>query len=294
MKNLRKIVSMLMIAALICLCLIGCQKSAETSGDSSASSSDEVTIEGIKKEGVLHVVTEVAFEPFEYYDTDGTTVIGYGKDILDYIVADLGVTLDQQDLPWQGCLPALEANKCDLLATSVTCTKERSEKYSLTLPIADSTVVLIKRADDDSIKTIDDMEGKIVGCQNGSGQCEALEKYNEKVKAAGKTGYGEEKLYTSFPEAYLELKNGVIDLVAQSVSNANVLVKNNPGVYEIVGEIGDKTYFTWALRKDETELTDFINDEIRKMKENGKLAELQEKWFGVATDLPEEGYVPES
>lgn len=51
------------------------------------------------------------------------------------------------------------------------------------------------------------------------------------------------------PEAYLELKNGVIDLVAQSVSNANVLVKNNPGVYEIVGEIGRQNIFHMGFKK---------------------------------------------
>ena len=40
----------------------------------------------------------------------------------------------------------------------------------------------------------------------------------------------------------MELKNGRIDLVAQSVAIANILIKNNPDDYEIVGEVGEKSY----------------------------------------------------
>lgn len=282
----KRIVALLAASAIFMTALAGCGNSSSTSGSR--------TIDDIKKSGKLSVVTEVAFEPFEYYDTDGTTVIGFGKDLLDYMVADLGVELKQEDLPFQGVLPALEANKCDLVATSTTCTKERADKYSMSIPIADSTVVLIKRYGDESITSVDDMEGRKVGSQTGSGQDAGLEYFNEKMKAEGKQGYSEKKLYVSFPEAYLELQNGNIDFVAQSVSNANVLVKNNPGVYEIVGEVGPKTYFSWVSRKDDPEISDFINSEIKKMKADGTFAELQEKWFGVATDLPEDNYIPEN
>lgn len=293
-RNFRRFTCIALALLLTAFAFAGCSAGGNDAvATDSPSSGDQVTIEGIKQKGELHVVTEVAFEPFEYYDTDGTTVIGYGKDILDYICEDLGVKLVQDDLPWQGCLPALEAKKCDFLATSVGYTKERAEKYNLTIPIAESTVVLIKRAGDDSIKDVNDMQGKIVGSQNGCSQWEALEAFNDKLKAEGGTGYAEEKLYTAFSEAYLELKNGVIDCVAQSVTNANVLIKNNPGVYEIVGEIGAKNYFSWACRKEDKELVEYLNSIIKEMKENGKLDELQEKWLGAASELPDE-FVPES
>ena len=52
----------------------------------------ETTFEKIKRTGKVTVGTEAAFPPFEFVE-DGK-IVGYGKDILDYIIADLGVELD--------------------------------------------------------------------------------------------------------------------------------------------------------------------------------------------------------
>ena len=65
--------------------------------------SADTTFDKIKKTGQVTVGTEAAFPPFEFVQ-DGK-IVGYGKDILDIIIADLGVELNQLDLPWQGILP---------------------------------------------------------------------------------------------------------------------------------------------------------------------------------------------
>ena len=74
--------------------------------------SAETTLEKIKRTGAVTVGTEAAFPPFEYIE-DGK-IVGYGKDILDYIIADLKVELNQLDLPWQGILPGVLAGKFDV------------------------------------------------------------------------------------------------------------------------------------------------------------------------------------
>ena len=73
----------------------------------------------------------------------------------------------------------------------------------------------------------------------------------------------------------------------------------NPDDYEIVSDasgnaemVGTDTWVSWAVRKEDTELSDYINSEIHKFKEDGTMAELQEKWFGEAVDLPESDYIP--
>ena len=59
------------------------------------------------------------------------------QDILDTIVADLGVELNQLDLPWQGILPGVLAGKFDFVATNVTIKPDRAKKYAFTVPIAE-------------------------------------------------------------------------------------------------------------------------------------------------------------
>ena len=117
------------------------------------SASAETTLEKIKRTGKTTVGTEAAFPPFEFIK-DGK-IVGYGKDILDYIIADLGVELNQLDLPWQGILPGVLAGKFDFVATSVSIRPERVVKYAYTVPIAEGTTWTMKRAGDDSMKSID-------------------------------------------------------------------------------------------------------------------------------------------
>ena len=81
----------------------------------------------IKARGAIRVATEAAFEPFEFVENG--KIVGYNKDVLDYVVAKLGVRLKQVNLPFQGILPGLLAHTFDLVATSVSVTPERARRY---------------------------------------------------------------------------------------------------------------------------------------------------------------------
>lgn len=244
------------------------------------------TFDKIKKDGKVTIATEAAYAPFEYMENG--KIVGYGSDILEIMVKDMGVKMEQMDLPFQGILPGLDAKKYDIVATSIIATPERAKKYGLTNPIAEGTAAIIKRKGDTTIKTVEDVSGKKCGSQLNSGSGKSLKEFAEKIKANGKPAVSELKEYTSFPEATLELKNGRIDAVCQSLPALQVLMKNQPGVFELVGVIGDKRYISWAVRKEDKELLKFLNDEIAKMKKDGSLSKMQVKWFGKAfNDLPD-------
>ena len=185
--------------------------------------SGELTLEAIKEKGKLVVATEAAYEPFEYLD--GDKIIGYDADIFQKICDDLGVELDYQDMPFQGILAGLEAKKYDVAGACLGITAERAEKYSMTYPIQEGTTVLIKRKSDDSIQSVEDMEGKIVGTQTSCYNEPDVKAYSETLIANGGKGMTDLKTYDSFPEAYMELKNGTIDLVAQGYAQSATLVK---------------------------------------------------------------------
>lgn len=290
-KNMKRMMTFLLAAAMGIGCLSGCGSSGTETTGAAEDSSGQLTLEQIKEKGKLVVATEAAYEPFEYLD--GDKIIGYDADIFQKICDDLGVELDYQDMPFQGILAGLEAKKYDVAGACLGITKERADKYSMTYPIQEGTTVLIKRKSDDSIKTVEDMSGKIIGTQTSCYNEPDVKSYSEQLVSEGKEGYSDLKTYDSFPEAYMELKNGTIDLVAQGYAQSATLVKNNPDDYEIVGVIGSKTYLGWAVRKADTELYDYINSEIAKFEEDGTLAELQEKWFGESVDLPQSDYIPE-
>lgn len=269
----------------------GCskQEAPEKNGGTSAPVG---LLKEIKAKGKVVVGTEAAFEPFEFVENG--KIVGYGADILKIIAEDLGVEVEQLDLPFQGILPGLQAKKFDFVATSVLVTPERAKKYAFTVPIADGTVAILKRKGDDSIKTIEDISGKVVGTQLASGPESALKAYDEELKAQGKEGVKDVKLYQAFPEAYMELASGRVDAVAQALPNLATLIKKQPDTYEVVGVLEEKIWISWVVRQGDEDLLKFLNEEIIKLKDSGKLAELQMKWFGFTMDTPTADFLPAS
>ncbi|MDA7551668.1 transporter substrate-binding domain-containing protein [Rhodobacteraceae bacterium] len=253
--------------------------------------SAETTFDKIKKTGKVTVGTEAAFPPFEFVQ-DGK-IVGYGKDILDIIIADLGVELNQLDLPWQGILPGVLAGKFDFVATSVTIKPDRAKQFAFTVPIGEGTTWIMKRKGDTSIMSVDDMAGKVVGTQLASGNEDASKAFEADMKARGLDGFGELKLFTSYPEVTLALANGTLDVAVQNLPNLAVIIQKQPDLFELVGPITDISYFGWVTRPEDTDLRDYLSEQILKMRDSGKIDELQDKWFGFRMEIPDEGYLPE-
>ncbi len=99
-------------------------------------------------------------------------------------------------------------------------------------------------------------QAKKVGTQTSCYNEDDTKKFNEKLKSEGKDGYAELLKYDSFPEAFAELKNGKIDLVAQNYASCAAVVMKNPDDYEIVADdsgkaemVGTDTWVSWAVRK---------------------------------------------
>ncbi|MBD0864307.1 MAG: transporter substrate-binding domain-containing protein [Rhodobacteraceae bacterium] len=240
----------------------------------------------IKAGGVLTVGTEARFPPFEFVENG--EIVGYSADIMTEIMSSAlpGVVLKRLDLPWQGILPGLAAERFDYVVTSVTVTPERREAYYLSVPIADATMAVLKRADDDSISTPSDMAGHPVGSQAGSAQLAALERFAGTLDSAPDI-----VSYTDFSEAYADLAARRVDAVVNSLPNLLEAARQRPDVFAVVSPtFGDPTYFSWAGRMDEdsASLNALFDAELKRLIKEGTLTALQEKWFGGPMDLPTE------
>ena len=245
------------------------------------------TLDDIKKKGEMVVGMEAAYVPYEFFK-DGQ-IVGYDCDIARKIAAKIGVKVTFIDTEWAGIIPALYAHKFDMIISAMTMTKERAEKVLFTMPYGDASVMIFLRANDTSIKTAEDLSGKPVGSQLGSAPAQVGQRFEAKLKAEGKPGFSDLKLYEHFPEAYLDLANHRTDAVLNSLSTLAVVMKEQPGKFRMIGGVQDiKAYFGMAFRKDDTRLRDIANSVLAEMKADGELAALQDKWFGARMDSPNE------
>jgi polar amino acid transport system substrate-binding protein len=244
------------------------------------------TLDEIKKRGEMVIGMEVAYVPYEFFK-DGE-VMGYDVDIARQFAEKLGVKVKFVDTEWNGIIPALLAKKFDAIISGMTITKERTEKVNFTMPYAEATNVVLVRADDDTIKSAEDIAGKRVGAQLASAGDKVATEFQEALKAKGKPGFTDYKLYDHYPEAYVDLTNKRIDAVVNSLSTLAVVIKEQPGKYKYVSGIQSiKAYFGMAFRKDDTDFVAFVNEQLGGMKKSGELAKLQEKWFGSTMETPD-------
>lgn len=200
--------------------------------------------------------------------------------------------LEIQDLPFEGVLPALLAQKIDFVIGGFRVTPELAERFAFTLPVAVDGAALMKRKGDERIKSLEDLSGKVVGVLGGSPSADAIAAFNETLKASGREGIRQIKDFKSNPEEYLALTNGQVDAVTAGRINLLTVIAKQPEAYELVSDVGESNFVGWMIRPDDKDFRDSLNQELQKLLENGEMARLQEKWFGFTMDIPTSGYLP--
>lgn len=249
-----------------------------------AASAAPVTLDQIKKAGVIRVGCEAAYVPFTYRDASGK-IVGFDVDVVTKYFAPINVKPEFIDTQWSGVIPALYAGRFDMVPT-MSYTKERLERVLFSIPYADaSQALLIRSADKDKIKVIGDMSGKVLGIKLGSPGETLKTKLEAQLKAERGAGFKDVKTYDDHPAAYLALAQGSVDGVLNTVPTLSVVMRDKPGAFAMVNNVGGNNWHGYAFRKEDTELAKFVDSRITEMKKNGEMAALQEKWFGFKMQL---------
>lgn len=241
-------------------------------------------LDDVKARGEIVLGTEMQFAPFDML-VNGEYQ-GINRDLMDEVAKELGVTPKYIDLPWSSVLPGLEAGKYDMVNAPVTITDERRKRFAFTVPIADATVALLKRANDKEINSPADIAGHPVGGGKGSAQLAQLKAFAETLDKDV-----EIKEYVDNNQAYADLAAGRIDAVANSFPNLGYVAKQRPEMFAVVvPPFGEPSYFGWVARLDDESrpLVEAVNAILIKMQDDGRLAAIHEKWLGVAVELPRE------
>jgi polar amino acid transport system substrate-binding protein len=252
----------------------------------SFSRAEPLTIQKIKGSGVLNVGCEAAYVPFTYRDNSGN-IVGFDVEVIGKYLEPIGVKPNFMDVQWSGVIPALYAGRFDMVPT-MSYTKERMEKVLFSIPYADaSQALLIRTQDKDSIKSISDMSGRVLGIKLGSPGETLKDKLGDKLKAERGAGFKDVKTYDDHPAAYLALAQGSVDGVLNTVPTLSIVLRDKPGVFSIVYNVGQSNWHGYAFRKEDTELASFINQRITELKASGEMAKLQEKYFGFTMTVPD-------
>ena len=228
-------------------------------------------LQKIKDAGVINVGLEGTYPPFSFVDADGK-LTGFEVEFSEALAKELGVKVKLQPTKWDGILAALESKRLDAVINQVTISEERKKKYDFSEPYTVSGIqALTLTKNKDTIKTAADLSGKKVGVGLGTNY-EAWVKENV-PKADVRT-------YEDDPTKFQDLRVGRIDAILIDRLAALEYAKKAKDT-SAAGEAFSRQEAGIALRKGEPELLAAVNKAIDKLRADGTLKKLSEKYFSA-------------
>lgn len=275
-RKIKSILALLAVAALTLSACGGSNTSSDTTSDSTTDTvatteSGDSAVEAIKAAGKITMVTNAEFPPFEYKDAD--EIIGIDAEIAAAIAEELGVDLEITDIAFDSCIPSVTEGKADFAAAGMTVTEDRLMSVDFTENYFNASQVIIV-ADGSDIKTGADLEGKIVGVQQGTtGDLYVTDESGENA-----VNVKEVKRYPKGMDAVSDLITGRIDCVVIDNFPAQKLVASANASLTILEEPLTEEQYAIAVAKG-SDLVDEINAILKKLADNGKLDEIFAKYI---------------
>ncbi|KJH82292.1 cystine ABC transporter substrate-binding protein [Pseudomonas sp. KSR10] len=227
-------------------------------------------LDEVKANGTLKVGLEGTYPPFNYQDESGQ-LTGFEVDFAKALAKELGVKAEFQPTKWDGILAALESKRLDVVINQVTISEERKQKYDFSTPYTVSGIqALTRKADADSIKNPADLASKKVGVGLGTNYEQWLK---ENVPQA------DIRTYDDDPTKFQDLNVGRIDVILVDRLAAFEMVEKTGNRLAVAGDAFSRQESGIALRKGNPQLLAAIDAAIAKLRADGTLKQLSEKWF---------------
>lgn len=217
-------------------------------------------------EGILTMGTNAAFPPYEFYD--GENIVGIDAEIAELLAEKLGLTLEIVDMDFSTIITSVQTGGVDIGLAGMTVTEERLENVNFTDSYATGVQVIIVKEDSD-IASVDDLEGKLIGVQEGTtGHQYCAEDYGEENVLA----------YTNGATAVQNLVQGAVDCVVIDEQPALSFVEANEGLKILDTEYVIEDYAA-AVSKENTALLDALNAALAELKADGSIQAILDKYI---------------
>ena len=261
------------------LALFGCSSgSNDAKGDAKDKAEEPATASYTRvQDGTLTIATSPDYPPFE--NLEGDKAVGLDIDIAQAIADDLGLTLEVKPLQFDGILTAIAAGgQADLGISGFTVDPERAKTvdFSETYYIDDLAVAAMKGGTVNKDNAAEELnkENVIIMVQSGtSGASYCKENFpNATIKEFGNS-----------VDAFAAMQAGQDGADCYVCTNYAVVKKMLANAYsdaEIVLPIATGEEYAIAVSKDNPELLKAVNASIEKLKQDGTIDELTNKWLG--------------
>lgn len=257
MKKIKKLLGLVLIVGVAAGAFVGCGNSKESG-----------STEEIKEKGKIRIGVFSDKPPFGYVDSNGENQ-GYDVEIGKRLAKDLLGDENKAEfvlVEAANRVEYLESNKVDVILANFTVTDERKEKVDFADPYMKVGLGVVSK--DGKVKSIDDLKGKKVLVNKGTTAESYLTKNYKDIELLK---------FEQNTETFQALLDGRGDALAHDNTLVLAWARQNPG-YEVgIKSLGEQDMIAPAVRKGNTELLNWINEDLTKLKKEGVIKEAYEK-----------------
>ncbi len=219
---------------------------------------------------------DAEYPPYGYMDENGEYT-GFDLELAEAVCEIEGWELVKKPINWDSKDMELNSGSIDCIWNGFTM-NGREDEYTFSTPYVDNSQVIVV-SEASGIEALEDLAGKTVGVQAASAALELLQ--------TSETDGGQKELadtfgalneFADYNTAFTELQAGALDALAIDIGVANYQIKSRGEGFTILSEELNTEQYAIAFKKGNEELRDTVDADLKKLTEDGTVAELAEKY----------------
>ncbi len=257
-----------------------------SSSSSSSSSSTSVTVDPalaaklpakIKSAGKIVIGTDATYQPNEYLDNDGKTVIGMDVDLFDAVAAKLGVKTQWVPTGFDQIILGVTSGKYDVGVSSFTVNADREKQATMVSYFTAGTQWVTQKGNPKKVDP-ENACGLNIAVQKATVQADVdLPKRSKACTDAGKPAI---KPIVDADQAKVTsaVLTGKADAMLVDLPPAISAVETTSGKLELLGKQYDSAPYGFVLPKAETDFGQAIVGALKSMEADGSYKAILTKW----------------
>ena len=226
----------------------------------------------IRERGTLIIATEGNWAPWTYHDDSGA-LTGLDVEIGTLIANGLGVEPQFQETDWDSILAGVDSGRFDIACNGVGYTEKRAEKYSFSTPYVYTEIVLVVRADNEDIHSLEDLAGRTTANTASS-----------TFAAIGEANGATVTPVDNLTETLMLVMQGRVDATINAKGSVDDYLSEHPDANIRIAQVldeGEPVAYPVRKGEDTETLIAAINEILEAARQDGTLSALSEKYFGV-------------
>lgn len=270
MKNLKKILCVVLAVAMLAVTFVACSKADDKNdGETTAANNQTAAVETVEA-GVLTMATNAEFPPYEF--KEGDKIVGIDAEVAEAIAEKLGLKLEIVDTEFNSIIPGVQGGKYDIGMAGMTVNDERLLSVDFSTPYAKGIQAVIVK-EDSPIKSVDDLfaDGAtyVAGVQMAT---------TGDIYATDDLGSDRVQEFDKGAAAVQALVSDKLDCVIIDNEPAKAFVEANEGLKVLETSYADEDYAI-CFSKENPELKEAVNKALEELIADGTVQKIVDKYI---------------